>query len=153
MNTEALRAEIAAHPGADDAAMVAILRASETVWTDTTPAAVEGVCRMAGIISRLTDLVAAHPAPSIARTVGMEFLGIITGRLSTIEMSNPTKRASIIAMLGALQAVEWLSADEVQAILAVAKTSRTRAAIIGCDPIEQMDDASAALMVAAARAA
>lgn len=152
MNTEALRAEITANPAKSDAEMVAHLRAVSTVWIDTTAAAVESVCRMAGIISRLDDLVEANPAPSMARTVAKEFLGIITGKIASIEMSNAGKRASILAMLGALQAVGWLSADEVTAILAIAKAERTRAAVIGCDVIEQMDDASAALTVAAARA-
>jgi len=151
MNNIALRAEIAAHPAATDVDMVALLRQSETVWLDVTVGAVEGLCREGAIISRLEDYVAAAQAPSMARTVAKEFLGMLAGKMENVTMSNAGKRASVQAMLGALLAVGWVAADEVAAILALAQEQRSRAAVIGCPEIDQMDDASAALSVAAAR--
>lgn len=151
MNITALRAEIAAHPAASDAALLAILRAPEAVWVDVEIGAVEGLCREATIVSRVEDAVAASVTPSLPRTVGMEFLGMLGGKMQRIEMSNPGKRGNVQAMLGAMQAVGWISAEEVAAILALAKEERPRAAVIGCDLLLAMDDGSALAAIAAAR--
>lgn len=152
MNTVALAAYVAANASLSDAQIVTALRATEEVWVDVSVAALEGVCRAAGIISRLEDLVDANTAPGLPRTAAKELVGLIGGRLPSLEMSNASKRAPILAMLGALEAVEWISAEEEAAIRALARGTRTVAAGIGCPEIEAMDDASAALAVAAARA-
>lgn len=152
MNTVALAAYVAVNAGLSDAQIVTALRATEEVWVDVSVAALEGACRTAGIISRLEDLIAANDAPGLPRTAAKELVGLIGGKLASLEMSNPTKRAAILAMLGALEAVEWITAEEEAMIRALARATRTIAAGIDCPEIEAMDDASAALTVAAARA-
>jgi len=136
MNNDAIRAMIAAHPEADDAGIVALFAADRDVWVDVAVAELEGVCRMAGILSRLDDLVVANPQPGFARTAALELLGMIRGKMVRIEMIDPAKRGGILAMLGALVAVEWVAEDERDAILALAQARRTLAEIEGCAGIQ-----------------
>ena len=121
-----------------DAAAAAALMEPESVWVDVQIAALENHCRQNLIFSTLEERVDAS-APSLARKVASELLGMISGKLSMIEMSKQATRENVLAMLGGLQAAEWLTADEVAGIVALGQEQRPKCAALGW-PAVSVDD-------------
>jgi hypothetical protein len=131
-----------AHAGLSDAAAAEALMQPETVWVDVPIAALESHCRRNLILSTLAERV-AEAAPGLARRVAQELLGMIGGKLSMIEMSKQATREDVLAMLGGLQAAEWLSADEVTGIRALGQEQRPKCAALGWSAVSEHDVAHA----------
>lgn len=140
----ALAADLATpdYAGMTDAEAAAHLMQTEAVWVDVPLGELEGHCRQSLILARLQERVAEAEA-GLPRLIAREFLGLVTGKLSQVEMSHAGKRAGVLAMLGALAAAEWLTQDDVAGIVALAQQQQPRCAALGWPAVTEHDVAHA----------
>jgi phage I-like protein len=122
----ALKAEIAKpdYAGMSDAQIVAALNAktvASPLPLDVPVASVEAYLSLAGVLTAIEDWLQANAAPSAARTAARELLRTIASpHVTSFEMSKPATFAAVQNMLGALEQVALLSAQQASDLLALA---------------------------------